>query len=198
MRNKKKLKVFIIILLLVFLSLLTYLLFFKDSKEEERVPEAEEVEDNRALEDIEEEKNNKIYTFNEKLEEERDWDREDFKALAKSFAQLFGTYSSHSNFENLSLAQSYMSPEMSSWTDSRLKELRANFNLEEGFYSVSSEPLLDPEVLDFSPEKGRVEVLVDLERFELKEGEEEVFTQALRIVYTKNGKDWKVDGAYWE
>ncbi len=199
--NKKKIGKILIIILFILLLLFVYFTFLGGekkspfSKPEEKIQEKTEQEEFQEMK----EESKIIYTFDEELENAREWNEEDFKKMAASFTERFGSYSSHGNYENILQSKDFMNKEMRSWADSYVVNLKNNAQSSEEYYGMISKVLTSPEIENFNPSSGQVEVLVSAQRFETKGASEEtVFNQNIRIVYVKEGSDWLVSSASWQ
>lgn len=201
--NKKKIIKVLIIILFILLLIWAYFVFFKKGelpfvfKPEEKVPEKTEQE---IFEEMrKEEESRVIYTFDEEEERRREWNEEDFKAVAKSFAERFGSYSSHGNYENILQSKEFMSKEMKSWADSYVANLKNNSQYSGEYYGMITSALTSPKIEKFNPKSNQVEVLVPTQRFETKgTAEESVFSQDIKIVFIKEGGEWLVNSASWQ
>ncbi|PKM91082.1 hypothetical protein CVU82_03430 [Candidatus Falkowbacteria bacterium HGW-Falkowbacteria-1] len=203
-QDGKKIKKILIFLFIVLLALVVYFLFFSKNKrlpftKGPSVKETTKTPEEEFNEMVESQKNKIIYTFDEKLESSRVWDEDDFKKMATSFAERFGSYSNQSNYENVSDLTSSMTKEMKSWADSYVRDLKNNSDYSGSYYGITSKAFVGAQIENFSPESGSVDVLVSLQRFENKgSGEETTFNQDILITYIDEGGEWLVDSAVWK
>lgn len=203
-RNDKKIKKIIIFLFVVLLALIAYFLFFSKSRQlpftKEPLPqETIKTPEEEFNEMIEIQKDKIVYTFDEELESTRIWDEDDFKKMATSFAERFGSYSNQSNYENISDLTVLMTKKMKVWADSYVKDLKNNAEYSGSHYGISSNAFVGAQIENFSPKSGTVKVLVNLQRSENNsDGEDVVFEQDIEIVYINEGSEWLVDSAVWK
>lgn len=140
-----------------------------------------------------------IYVYDEELEKNRDWSEDDFKQLARSFAERFGSYSNQSDYGNIEDLRIFMTTKMKDWADNYVVELRNSRQYSGEFYGIVSKALTEPEVYDFDPSSNKVEVMVSVQREENSDSSEgKVFTQKLKVVFVKENNQWLVDEAFWQ
>ncbi len=132
------------------------------------------------------------HSFRDKTE----FDENDIKKLARLFAERFGSYSSHSGFDNIKDLRGLMSDEMRDWADDFLEE-RIDEEEEYDYYGVSTRALVS-RVEEFDESAGQAKVFLDTQRNERKDNQENTFSQAIEISLIKKGDTWKVDSAYWQ
>ncbi|MCK9439042.1 MAG: hypothetical protein WCY43_03300 [Patescibacteria group bacterium] len=199
--NKKKIGKILIAILFILILLFIYFAFLGGDKKNHFSKPEEKIEEKTEQQKYEEmkAKSEVIYTFDEELERDREWSEEDFKKMAANFAERFGSYSSHGNYGNIVESKYLMTKEMKSWADSYVVDLKNNSEYSGEFYGMTSKVFVSPEIENFNPESGQVEVLVSTQRFETKDaGGESVFNQNIKINYIKEGGEWLVDSASWQ
>lgn len=205
MENQKNKKIgkILIIVLIVLIFVFAYFFFLKNGKKfniKNPVDNKEVMsEEEKFIEMKEAEKNKIIYTYDEELEKSRQWSEEDFKKMAGAFTERFGSYSNHSNYENIVQSKEFMTKKMREWADAYLMELKNNSEYSGEYYGMITNVLVSPQIENFLPESGKVEVLVSAQRFETSGAEQErVFDQDIKVTYAKEGGEWLVDGAFWQ
>lgn len=199
--NKKKIGKILIAVLFILILLFVYFTFLGGDKKNPFSKPVEKTQEKSEEEKFQEmkEENKTIYTFDEELERDREWNEEDFKKMAANFAERFGSYSSHGNYGNIIESKYLMTKEMKAWADSYVADLKNNSEYSGGYYGITSKVFVSPEIENFNPDSGQVEVLVSVQRFETKNNAEEiVFNQNIKINYIKEGGEWLVNGASWQ
>jgi hypothetical protein len=203
--NRKKIGYILIALAVILLAVIIYLFvqpnnnflknLFNGGKkgvltEEEQKEEFEKM--------IEERKNNKVYTFDQTAEDNRAWEEDDFKQIARFFAERFGSFSNHSDYGNIEDLRSLMSSKMKTWADSYVANLRDNRENSEGYYGITTKVLLEPEIIN--PEKSSsIDVMVETQRQEITaDGSEKNYNQNIKVVFVNEGGKWLVDSAHWQ
>lgn len=203
--NRKKIGYILIALAVILLAVIIYLFvqpnnnFFKNLfnggkkgvlTEEEQKEEFEKM--------IEERKNNKVYTFDQTAEDNRAWEEDDFKQIARFFAERFGSFSNHSDYGNIEDLRSLMSSKMKTWADAYVANLRDNRENSEGYYGITTKVLLEPEIIN--PEKSSsIDVMVETQRQEITaDGSEKNYNQNIKVVFVNEGGKWLVDSAHWQ
>lgn len=204
MRHKdNKMKKIIIAILFILIALILFLYFSSDRKKFSGDPSLQGEDAKTAEEKFEEirekERDSFVYTFSAEAENSREWSEDDFKKMASSFAERFGTYSNHSNYENITDLRFFMSKKMKDWSENYVKDLKNNFEYSGEYYGISSKSFLSPQITNFNPKSGKVDVLVTLQRSEFFEsGEDRVFDQDILITYTKEDGKWLVNSSTWK
>ncbi len=203
--SKKKIGYILLALAVVLLAVIIYLFvkpegnflknLFQGKNNAPLTEEEKEAEFNKM---IEERQSQKDYTFDAATENSRAWEEDDFKQIARSFAERFGSFSNHSDYGNIEDLRSLMSSKMQTWADDYVSNLRENRENSAGYYGITTKALLEPEIIN--PEKSSgIEVLVKTQRQEVTAtGEDKSYEQDLKVVFVNEGGKWLVDGAYWQ
>lgn len=209
--KKKGLLLFLLMfILLVLMVLIVYLLFFYDfSGEKEKVsPKTGEQQEEQLSEssdgqqDTEEESSENTFEITPPEEEEGFNDRADFtetdlKKLASSFTERLGSYSNQSQYDNLKDLKIFMSEDMNKWAENYIAE-QLDKEYSQSYYGISTKAVT-AEVKEFDKDAGQARVLVQTQRVESREGEEdEIFYQDINLALIKQNASWKVDEANWE
>lgn len=171
-------------------------IFDRDSKTDqiEKTPEQIFEEDRaREREDI-------VYEFDPEVEANRDWDEDDFRQIARSFAERFGSYSNQSDYSNIDDLKLFsMTKKMKEWADDYVRGLRATTPSKQEFYGVTTKALLEPKILSFDLPGNKVELLLTVQREEsFSSGPNKIFSQDIKITFLKEGGEWLVDSAFWQ
>ncbi len=207
MRHSSRKKIGILLIVLAFIFLVTIIVMFlrpeggffpglRDSSQEDVLSPEEKFNLER---EKEKEATVPAYTFDEDEERNREYDEDDFRQLARYFAERFGSYSSQSDFSNIEDLKLSMSSEMRSWARDYVFELRDNRDYSEDFYGIITRALIEPQIKTFNPEGGVVEVSVLTQREEISAlGIIDSYNQEINIRIIKEGGEWLVNSALWQ
>lgn len=203
--NRKKIGYILIALAVILLAVIIYLFvkpednFLKrlfNGKTNVAVTEEEQKEEFEKM--IEERNNQKVYTFDQAAEDGRVWEEDDFKQIARSFAERFGSFSNHSDYGNIEDLRSLMSSKMKVWADDYVANLRSNREDAAGYYGITTKALVEPKLINME-KSSSVEVLVPTQRQEMSAGgEDRNYEQNIKIVFVNEGGKWLVSEAQWQ
>lgn len=119
-------------------------------------------------------------------------------ALAMTFAEKYGSWSSHGNFENLKDAKFYMTDRMKAWADNVIAEGAPEDG--GGFYGVTTRAL-KPELLTLNEDETRAQILVTTQQEEFTgsvSSSGKITYKRLLLDFQKVNDEWKVDVAEWQ
>jgi len=122
------------------------------------------------------------------------------RALAKTFAERFGSYSNQGNFEHLADLRDLMTVKMKGWADNYVAAQKAQATSNVNYYGVTT-IALSVAVTSFEEELGRAELTVSTQRQETKgtaASTPRVFYQDLLVKMVKTNEGWKVDEVTWQ
>lgn len=115
-------------------------------------------------------------------------------AVARTFAERYGSYSSDSNFINLT----ELEPLSTSQLTAELERLKAAADFSQGFYGVSSKTL-KVELAELDEAGGTAEVKVNLQREEVKQNNQPfIYYQDIVLSLIKSGDNWLINQAEWQ
>jgi len=122
----------------------------------------------------------------------------DLKNMASSFAERFGSYSNHSNYNNIDDLKIFMSAKMQVWADEFLEQVRKDNDMDI-YYGITTKAVVS-QVKKFDDDAGEGQVLVQTQRRESTgtTGNSTVFYQDILINFVMKNGAWKVDSAYWQ
>ncbi len=204
MNKTRKIGIIIVSVGLILLILLIYYTFFRSTDIEE-VPEPEDPPaEDIGLPEAEDPivtpgdrpRGLKVYDISQ--EEEYTPGIEDVSRLAMSFTERFGSFSSQSNFANITDAKLFMTRSLKEWADTYIKRLREE-NPEDSYYGITTQAL-STETINYSEEDGQAEIRVITHRRETGEkieGENN-FRQDLLVELKLENDSWKVNAIYWQ
>jgi hypothetical protein len=126
-------------------------------------------------------------------------DQEGIKRLASSFAERFGSYSNHSNFQNMEDLKLFMTDKMKAWSEDFVKTQALKQAGTTEYYGITTKAITK-KMLEYDEAKGIAKVLIQAQRRETvgQSGEAASFGQSIEITLVKEGGTWKVDQAYWK
>ncbi len=204
MNKTRKVGIIIVSIGLIILILLIYFTFFR-STEVEEIPEPEDspAEDIGLPESDEptvtlgdRPRGLEIYDISQ--EDEHVPGIEDVSRMTMSFAERFGSFSSQSNFVNITDAKLFMTSSLKEWADTYIKSLREE-NPEDSYYGITTQAL-STETINYNERDGEAEIRVITHRRETGEkieGENN-FRQDLLVQLEKENDRWKVSAIYWQ
>jgi hypothetical protein len=202
--NKRKIGIFLIVAVVIIIIIVVVFsllpegsglknLFNNKTTEETKTPE-ELFNEMQAQKESE-----KNYTFDAEAEQNREWTQNDFKQIARSFAERFGSYSNQSDYGNIEDLDSLMSSDMKIWANGYVANLKANSNSTDNYYGIITKALIEPEITNFDLNSNRVETVVSTQREEtLIDGQTKNFKQDIKIVFIQEDGKWLVDSATWQ
>jgi hypothetical protein len=128
-----------------------------------------------------------------------DLNQEGVTRLAASFAERFGSYSNHSNFQNMDDLKLFMTDKMKAWSEDYVKTQTIKQAGKTEYYGITTNAITK-KMLEYDDAKGTAKVLIQAQRRETigQAGEPSSFGQAIEVTLLKQGGTWKVDQAYWK
>lgn len=120
----------------------------------------------------------------------------DAEKKAKLFAERFGSFSNQSNYSNIADVTILMTPDMRTWAENYLAELRRQ-PYSGDYYGIITTAIFS-ETLAYDEAAGTINLVVTTERQETKGLEVgPLYEQKIEIDLIKEGNDWLVDRAQW-
>jgi len=119
-------------------------------------------------------------------------------ALAISFGERYGSFSSQSNFDNIRSLQSVMTDKMKASAENYKKESRDLFD-RYSFYGVTLKHI-NNQIISLNESETQAQILVKMQKNETK-GNDRIGTtsgQDLMITLIKADGIWKIDQAVWQ
>lgn len=132
--------------------------------------------------------------------EASEFGKDDLMRIARSFAERYGSYSNHSNFDNIVDLKIFMSSRMQLWADNYVAEQRKNEVGGDIYYGITTKAASE-EVKEYDEDVGRATVVVKTRRRELVGSTSNIsdsFDQNIVIKFVKERNAWKIDNATWE
>lgn len=199
-KNKQTIGIIFVVLGVIIIGIIVYLTFFKKD-DSSMIIETPPIQTERLVEsDIipvdNLPQNPQEYDISQ--EEEHVFNATDLAKRAKAFAEIFGSYSNQSDYDNFKRAEIFMTKNFSEWVDSYVEQLRENAPSYESYYGISTRSL-STELQSFDDDLGRAEINILTERNESSETEDlEPYQQDILLRFLKVNDEWLVDAAYWE
>jgi len=201
MNTRKPLAILTIVLAIIILILIIYFLFFYNFSEdikifqrEEVVSEEENLEERQIVKRVPDKEEKVIEA--PKAEEIT---RSNLQKIAFSFAERFGSYSNHSDFENMTDLKVFMSEKMAVWADGFIEEARESGDYTDVYEGVVTKAI-SSEIKSINESQGQAEILVKTQK--IKSGgqtsKSSISYEDVLIVFVKESGIWKVDSAYWQ
>lgn len=124
-------------------------------------------------------------------------ERNNLRATAKSFAELFGSFSTEGNYQNLVDAEFYMTAELKAETQAYVDQQRDK-PPSTSFYGTTTRAL-SVDIAAYDKAAGTASLTVKTQRRETGStiGASTVYYQDLKLEFTKVGDAWKVRSATW-
>jgi hypothetical protein len=118
-------------------------------------------------------------------------------ALAQVFAEKFGSFSNHANFQNLRDLEPLMTEDMKAWSARYMAENPNKPN--DQFYGVTTRAL-KAELVSINPEETEAQVVVTTQQAESRgtSGSPGISYAKLSISFKKIGTQWLVNSAVWQ
>ena len=120
-------------------------------------------------------------------------------AIAKTFAEKFGSFSNQANFENLRNTKYYMTQRMKMWTDDYIEKNKNIQNTDE-FYGVTTRAI-KVDIITLSDDESQAQVLVSTQQEEYANdvsSRGKLLYKRLMLDFKKENDQWKVDAAVWQ
>ncbi len=204
MKNRRLLAMVIIIIALLILAVIVYFLFFYSFGKDLDVLRGDnnEIEQEDALPEIKTQVVKKIEKREEKSFEapkNKEVTQANLIKMASSFAERFGSYSNHSNYENVTDLKVFMTKKMVRWADNFIKEAREENDYSDIYQGVVTKAV-SSEVTKLDENSGIAEILIKTQK-RTSSGSRNNFStenQNITITFKKEDGAWKVDSAYWQ
>lgn len=119
------------------------------------------------------------------------------EAMARSFAERFGSYSNQGNFENLTDLYPFMTAKMQAWAENFIAKNKTQTTAAVEYLGVTTKALSTKIV---KQEKNKIIVTVSASRRESTATQinSKIYMQDLQLVFVKDRDLWKVDEVGWK
>ncbi|MFA6098876.1 MAG: hypothetical protein WCV50_03825 [Patescibacteria group bacterium] len=115
--------------------------------------------------------------------------------LANFFVERFGSYSSESDFRNVTDLKIYMTSSMQIWADDFVKVQRAQ--LDTTVYSSVITKVISTKVSNLNAGQGTVYVTTQRQET-LKDKAGDAYYQEIELIFKKQADQWQVNSASWQ
>jgi cbb3-type cytochrome oxidase subunit 3 len=118
---------------------------------------------------------------------------------AKLIAERFGSFSNHSDYENIKDLEIHMTEKMKQWSVNYISKSRSESSGREGYYGISTKAI-STEVKQLNEDSGQAEFYISTQRIESREDsrDDRVFYQGITIKFVLTKGEWLVDSIYWQ
>ncbi|MBU0613495.1 hypothetical protein KKB10_05820 [Patescibacteria group bacterium] len=117
--------------------------------------------------------------------------------IARNFAERFGSYSNHSDYENITKLEVYMSNSMKNWARKYVAEQQANDSIDADYYGITTKAL-SVATDSINEDGGTAQFTVSTQRNETKGDEEaKIIYRDIVIKFILESGEWKVNEAMW-
>ncbi len=140
-----------------------------------------------------------VVEINTQFPSKSEVNKEDLKRMAASFAERYGSFSNQSNFGNIRDLKIFMSSDMQAWADDYIRT-EIDKKTDSSIYYGATTRAVSQEVLNYDDGDGSAEILVHTQREEATGTTSNIsrFQQDIKLMFIKERKAWKVNGAYWQ
>lgn len=116
------------------------------------------------------------------------------KRLARNFAERYGTFSNHNDFENLENLTGFMTESFKEETEAFVEERRQQVDPDAPYYGITTK-VLSVSTQDFDEEGGRMVVTFETRRSETDTaaGTSKTFEENAELEFVKENERWLVN-----
>ncbi|TAN57599.1 hypothetical protein EPN15_03680 [Patescibacteria group bacterium] len=125
--------------------------------------------------------------------------KSDVEKIARFFTEFFGSFSTDSNYGNVTGLKIYMTQNMQKWADGFVADAKKNKNNAAGYFGVTTKAV-SVKTDSFSEEQGKAEVTVSCQRREATgtSTNARIYYQDMTVSFLKEKGVWKVNEAKWK
>ena len=125
--------------------------------------------------------------------------KSDVEKIARFFTEFFGSFSTDSNYSNVTGLKIYMTQNMQKWADGFVADAKKNKSKEAGYFGVTTKTV-SVKTDSFSEEQGKAEVIVSCQRREATgtSTNARIYYQDMSVSFLKEKGVWKVNEAKWK
>jgi len=125
--------------------------------------------------------------------------KSDVEKIARFFTEFFGSFSTDSNYSNVTGLKIYMTQNMQKWADGFVADAKKNKSKEAGYFGVTTKTV-SVKTDSFSEEQGKAEVIVSCQRREATgtSTNARIYYQDMTVSFIKEKGVWKVNEAKWK
>ncbi len=125
--------------------------------------------------------------------------KSDVEKIARFFTEYFGSYSTDSNFTNVTGLKIYMTQNMQKWADSFVQDAKKSQQNTTGYFGVTTKAV-SLQTRTFSDSQGTAQVIVSTQRREATgtSTNARIYYQDMTVSFAKEKGVWKVNEAVWQ
>ena len=125
--------------------------------------------------------------------------KSDVEKIARFFTEFFGSFSTDSNYSNVTGLKVYMTQNMQKWADGFVADAKKNKNSAAGYFGITTKAV-SVKTDSFSEEQGKAEVTVSCQRREATgtSTNARIYYQDMTVSFLKEKGVWKVNEARWK
>ena len=125
--------------------------------------------------------------------------KSDVEKIARFFTEFFGSFSTDSNYSNVTGLKIYMTQSMQKWADGFVADAKKNKKDTAGYFGVTTKAV-SVKTDSFSEEQGKAEVTVSCQRREATgtSTNARIYYQDMTVSFLKEKGVWKVNEARWK
>ncbi len=125
-------------------------------------------------------------------------DKTTLKNVAKTFAEMYGSFSTEGNFQNVVDAEYYMTDAFKAKSDLYVADERSKPQAT-AFFGTTTRAIFEPQITAYDAAAGTASVTLKTQRRDTGStaGADKVYYQDLKLEFIKSGDTWKVDSATW-
>ncbi|MEY4745083.1 MAG: hypothetical protein RL272_1028 [Candidatus Parcubacteria bacterium] len=125
-------------------------------------------------------------------------DRASIKVVARTFAEMYGSFSTEGNYQNIVDSEFYMSDAFRARSEAFVADARSKPGTGQ-FAGTTTRAVFEPQISALDAAAGTATALVKTQRRESGStvGGDKVYYQDLKLEFVKKADTWKVDSANW-
>ena len=125
--------------------------------------------------------------------------KNELRNLAMNFAEVWGSYSNQSDFENFTYLSTLMTAKMQEWAESYVANAKKNQPTSQIYFGLTTKAI-STAVNSFNDSNGQADFTITCQRQESTGtvANSRIFYQDIIINFAKEAGVWKVSGAYWQ
>jgi hypothetical protein len=119
----------------------------------------------------------------------------EYKRIARNFVERFGSYSNHSNFQNIVDLYPLMTTKLQNWAKDFVSKNKKKIIDINNYHSCVTK-VISEEVI--SETENRIKLKFITQRIESKNGEQNTYYQDIKVTMKLNNGQWEIDRATWQ
>lgn len=119
------------------------------------------------------------------------------EAIARSFAERFGSFSNQSNFENITDLRPFMTDKMRDWAENYIAQIQAK-RIDMVSYTGTTTRALSSKIIAQNKNSATVSVMTTRRESTTSPSSDKIYQQNLELRLVRENGIWKVDQAEWQ